>query len=582
MKKLLIVLFVLVFSLSSLSLVYASEIASPTSSRILIDGKQVSFDAYNINGNNYFKLRDIAYSLLGSDKQFNVTWDGNLNAVNIFSNSVYEKIGGEMALSNDNSKKSCDLSIQKFYLNSKECGVTAYLINGNNYLKLRDLGKLLDFGVTWDNNTQTILIETSKGYVEEVKEQIDGVVVDNIYVKNTHNKYVSNWASVSSIQQFKYKDLGVGFAYVNNNSLEVVLPNGSLTINMLYPILGDVIADEDGCIYIIWGKNGDADTNEETVFISKYTDSGILVKTVGFVGKSRMGDKGNTKNPFKWGNCRSAIHNDTLVVNYARQMYNEHQSNSVIKLNINKMTPIEVSDYDIWDVPYCSHSFNQDVIWSENRNEFVYVNHGDAYDRGIVIHNDNGTSYVPFHCYLQSNASYDMSIVNKTFAQLGGIEEIDDYVFLVGSSAKSISEAANTEKQNLFVQIFKPNEEVNKNNYLGGVERSGNTSYNINDINNSPLTPVTDYGVRWLTDYTDKNVIAPQIVKAEDKIVILWSTENESFYTVLNSNGDTLVPVTSLGNKLLNSYEKPIYHNGKVYWVYSGENKINLGSISIK
>lgn len=37
--------------------------AKPTSSTVLINGKSFSFEAYNINGSNYFKLRDIAKAL---------------------------------------------------------------------------------------------------------------------------------------------------------------------------------------------------------------------------------------------------------------------------------------------------------------------------------------------------------------------------------------------------------------------------------------------------------------------------------------------------------------------------------------
>ena len=34
--------------------------AAPTASKVMVDGNNVSFDAYNIGGNNYFKLRDVA------------------------------------------------------------------------------------------------------------------------------------------------------------------------------------------------------------------------------------------------------------------------------------------------------------------------------------------------------------------------------------------------------------------------------------------------------------------------------------------------------------------------------------------
>ena len=44
--------------------------AAPTQSAIFIDGTAVSFEAYNIGGNNFFKLRD-----LGDVLNFNVDYD---------------------------------------------------------------------------------------------------------------------------------------------------------------------------------------------------------------------------------------------------------------------------------------------------------------------------------------------------------------------------------------------------------------------------------------------------------------------------------------------------------------------------
>ena len=65
------------------------------------------------------------------------------------------------------------------------------------------------------------------------------------------------------------------------------------------------------------------------------------------------------------------------MVNYARQMYNGHQSNNVVGVNLSDMSPAKWGS--IWDIPYTSHSFNQSVIWSETTGNFVYADHGDAY-----------------------------------------------------------------------------------------------------------------------------------------------------------------------------------------------------------
>lgn len=141
------------------------DVAVPTKSKVLINGKTVSFDAYNIEGHNYFKLRDLAYSLSGTEKQFDVTWDNIKKAINIKSGKRYTIAGGEMA-SKGTETKYPQLTTSKIFLNDKIANFTAYNIDDNNYFKLRDVGKHLNFGIAWDAQKNTISIDTKKGYVE--------------------------------------------------------------------------------------------------------------------------------------------------------------------------------------------------------------------------------------------------------------------------------------------------------------------------------------------------------------------------------------------------------------------------------
>jgi hypothetical protein len=62
--------------------------AKPTDSKVLVNEEEVSFQAYNINDNNYFKLRDLAMILNGTDKNFAVSWDGENNAISLESGKV--------------------------------------------------------------------------------------------------------------------------------------------------------------------------------------------------------------------------------------------------------------------------------------------------------------------------------------------------------------------------------------------------------------------------------------------------------------------------------------------------------------
>lgn len=429
---------------------------------------------------------------------------------------------------------------------------------------LREVAENLGCIVTADPKNKTLSIKPS-----------GEILVPKL--PDTNQDEVANWANVSSGQQFLYKNEGLAYAYAYDDNLIIQTPNSKLSIKMQYPLLGDVISDEDGNFYIVWGRTGQS-SSEETMFISKYSSNGEQLSTTGFKGESVMNADGNTKIPFDAGNCTSAIGNGRLMVNYAREMYNGHQSNGVIGVNLSDMSPVTFSS--IWDIPYASHSFNQSIIWSKNVNQFIYANHGDAYDRGFVVASNLGNQLL-FHFYLEPNANYDMYIVNKTFAQLGNLAETRKGIALVGASAKSIGEAAKNEKQNLFIQIFNPSEKNSASSYIGGTERQGETSMDINDNSNTSLTKVTDYGVNWLTQYTKTDVIAPQVVAADNRLVILWTTEKDSFYMLLSEDGTIIKPATSLKGLPLNSYERPLFYDNAVYWVGVKEGKLKVYSLKI-
>lgn len=138
--------------------------ANPTKSSIFIDDSKVAFDAYNINSNNYIKLRDLAMALNGSGKSFDVTWDAAKNAINLVTNHAYTPVGGELSVSGNPSVKAAALTTSKVYIDGKEAALTAYNIDGYNYFKLRDLGSKVNFGVAWDGTANSIIVDTTSGY----------------------------------------------------------------------------------------------------------------------------------------------------------------------------------------------------------------------------------------------------------------------------------------------------------------------------------------------------------------------------------------------------------------------------------
>ncbi len=139
--------------------------AFATDADILINGAKLPFEAYNINDNNYFKLRDIAMALSGTEKQFNTVWDSGQNQIHILKNTQYTALGGELEPGNGKDKIAM-ISLQGIDLDGQQIQMIAYNINGNNFFRLRDIGAFLDFGVKWEASSQTIGIDTSIGYTE--------------------------------------------------------------------------------------------------------------------------------------------------------------------------------------------------------------------------------------------------------------------------------------------------------------------------------------------------------------------------------------------------------------------------------
>ena len=149
--------------------IYATE-ATTTTSTIFVNGIEVKVSAYNIGGYNYFKLRDVAYMLNGTEKQFNVTYNGALNSIVLTSRQSYTPCGGELE-PKETETKDASATSSKIIKDGVETKMNAYNIDGNNYFKLRELGEQFDFDVDYDEKTNSVKLNTK---VESNKDkQVD-------------------------------------------------------------------------------------------------------------------------------------------------------------------------------------------------------------------------------------------------------------------------------------------------------------------------------------------------------------------------------------------------------------------------
>lgn len=389
-----------------------------------------------------------------------------------------------------------------------------------------------------------------------------------------------NWEGVSSVSQFLDENGNYCFACDSSKSVTIVkTKNGKplkkrITLKKQKPLFGGVACDSSGNYYLVGGKaNKSSDHTKSTIFISKYDSKGTHIKTIGDNGSSSLGDWYSqdfyTQTPFDAGNCDIAVNGDYLAVHYARHMYSGHQSNSAFVINMKTMKKVKLNDI------YSSHSFAQRTL--PYGNGFIFASEGDCYSRAFTVSmvadpvSGENTNSDIFHFWVKKNAlnNWDMQALNNNFAHMGGLVKAgENTAALVGTSAKSLSSKAASEKEQLFIQIFDPSKDLSQPSaYVTSEKRSGYSGANGDE-------KVTDYGVKWLTGYSGKYTIThPQAAADENgNIAILYELEKSEkyqgvYYMVLDSEGKIIKKKTRYSaTARLNPCEMPVCSGGTVYW----------------
>lgn len=146
----------------------AQVAVEPATSWVFVDGKQVDIGAYLIQGSNYMKLRDIAYILRGTEAEFDVAWYQDKNLIEIKPDEKYSIQGGEIS-----PLTAATATASSSQVMSKLPGVfsgptevhfapTAYVVDGNNFYRLRDVAQMAGFTVSWDSASGSVNIATNK------------------------------------------------------------------------------------------------------------------------------------------------------------------------------------------------------------------------------------------------------------------------------------------------------------------------------------------------------------------------------------------------------------------------------------
>ncbi len=161
MKKTLSILLALLLALSLLPAGALAADVVLSNQNLRVDGKVIQCEKYNIDGSNYFKLRDLAYVLNGTGSQFSVSWDGENKCVSLVTGEAYEPNGSELDLSGGDKSASAAPSGDAIIIDGVlRSDLSAYKLEGNNFFKLKDLGEALGFKVGYDAASRTMIVNS--------------------------------------------------------------------------------------------------------------------------------------------------------------------------------------------------------------------------------------------------------------------------------------------------------------------------------------------------------------------------------------------------------------------------------------
>ena len=172
-------------------------LATPVSAAVTVNGEAVEFDAYTIEGSNYFKIRDIALQLADTSAKFGLDWHDTIDGVvTVTTGRDYTANGTEMAAKGTAVANAVAAKLS-FYVDSVAVSVEAYTVNGGIYFKIDDLASVLGFNA--DVTSSAIAITTE----EEAKPFGDIPAGKYVYTDSLADYGVAAGSGLAAIE-FRY------------------------------------------------------------------------------------------------------------------------------------------------------------------------------------------------------------------------------------------------------------------------------------------------------------------------------------------------------------------------------------------
>ncbi|WP_461202023.1 copper amine oxidase N-terminal domain-containing protein [Anoxybacillus sp. TBDG-1] len=419
-------------------------------------------------------------------------------------------------------------------------GVPAFSKYGRVFVPLRFISEGLGCQVFWNAKERAVHIFSLQG--------VNVTYIPTILNVDTNDYRYGNYFEVAN--RYMFADQGKihilesydGKLYIHHFD-PMFRSHQQTVIPMNLPIFGGFHASDDGYYYVVYGANNNNESNSKDVFsIVKYN------KEWKEVGKLRIRDVYVTQ-PFHASNLEMDSRNGILAIHTARLRYTSedgkrHQSNISFLVDTKTMTLLPKDSYQ-WPNNHVSHSFATFVRFDGDR--VVYVDHGDAYPRSIVLQTEEDGMITNVIDILRF-PKVEEECINYTGAKLGGFEVATNNYLVVGSSVYPKNPYRLSEVKNLFIATVSKDAE-------------DDTAVKIN----------------WLTNFSvssGKSVEEVHIRKiSDDRFLLVWSVDDDdgfssTFYAVVDGEGRLVKDPRRVGIPTPGNMH-PLVIENDVYWYSS-------------
>ena len=392
---------------------------------------------------------------------------------------------------------------------------------------------------------------------------------------------------------------------------------------------------KDGYLYVAYtfpatNKSLGSVYTQKVLAIVKYDTDGNVIVSKDYTGEvlnaSNYQSGGSQIIAYGTSSVSMTLNNDELTLFFGRNMYNSHESSLFAVFDKDTLTHKSVfyKDYsmELGGKYYklaqlsISHSLGQRIITTSD-NEYLAVELGDAYPRGVVLTKTALTYdseydlnyYEPRQLLMSSfsesaKGSNGNNIINY---ELGNIIELDDGYLLVGATTKNLTlnwSSYMNNPYNLYVQKYKKDIHSCKN-------AEGCQLFNVDSISATGDKPTDtsrgdiyltgkeiNYGMNFLTDFNNSSIMMLRAVKlnnnnvaiffeeravttSNDKLTVDTSKKSSAYYMVIDHDANIIVPKTKLDNVTLSGEEHYVYHDGYVYFSSIYDKTITVNKIDV-